>query len=173
MQPVELQDDLKAEVTLTLLELDHNKLIQIHNSGGLKYYAVRIILNSIQSKTSPFYKKYRSRTYEFFENNIQSIAYDFSDDHYADKEKIKCDSNNPDEEQEQFNNRLCNELKELKVMDIINGLYWYDKEMVRLYIELGSYRKIEEATGIAWRSCYDTIQSAFSKIKYELRRQHN
>ena len=59
MEPDHLRDDLKAEVALILLETEERKLLEIHAAGALKFYTVRIILNLIQSKSSPFYKKYR------------------------------------------------------------------------------------------------------------------
>jgi hypothetical protein len=59
MEPDHLRDDLRAEVALILLETDEKKLQEIHQGGGLRYYTVRIIMNLIQSKTSPFYKTYR------------------------------------------------------------------------------------------------------------------
>lgn len=149
MQPVELQDDLRAEVALILCE-HGDKVISIHNSGpmALKFYTVRIILNLIQSKTSPFYKKYR-----------QPIC-EFSDTHER-----------PDISEEEHDKRLLYELKEEKVLKIVDEMFWYDREMLRLYMELGNYRQMQKATSIPWASCYDTIQSVYAKIRYELRRQ--
>lgn len=151
MQPEHLQDDLKAEVALILCEHSDEKIISIHESSplSLKYYTVRIILNLIQSKTSPFYKKYRTPITEFTDSHEQA---DVEDD---------------------FNARLKKETSEQKVLDIIDGLYWYDKEMLNLYMEVGSYRKMQAQTGIPWQSCYDAVQSAYSKIRYELRTNKN
>ena len=60
MEPEHLRDDLKAEVALILLETPDTKIAGLSEQGNLKFYAVRIILNLIQSKTSTFFKKYRS-----------------------------------------------------------------------------------------------------------------
>lgn len=70
MEPDHLRDDLRAEVALILLETDEKKLIEIHKSGGLKFYTVRVIMNLIQSKTSSFYKKYRLPTIELDTNKL-------------------------------------------------------------------------------------------------------
>lgn len=170
MQPFELQEDLKSEVILILLEHSDEKIIQLYNSGGLKFYAVRIILNLIQSKTSPFYKKYRQPICEFKENlQWHEVG---ENDHmltFISKRNGLIESESSDD----YDIRLANELKEEKVMKIIEGLYWYDRELVKLYVQLGTYRAIEEATQIPWRSCYDTIQAAISKIRYELRTNKN
>jgi hypothetical protein len=152
MKPVELQDDLRAEVALILCEHSEQKIMSIyHSSGmrGIKFYTVRIILNLIQSNTSPFYKKYRQPVYEF------------SDALHDSKEEIVQDE------------RIVAELKEEEVLRIIDEMYWYDKEMIKLYLELGNYREMQRVTGIPWASCYDTIQMSINMIKYELRRKRN
>lgn len=148
MQPVELQDDLKAEVALILCEKSDDYIISLHNSGpmALKYYTVRIILNLIQSNTSPFYKKYRQPLVE-----------------YAETITDKKDDDDSIEE------RMLSEFKEEQVLKIIDGLYWYDREMLRLYMKFGNYRTMMRETGIPHGSCYDTIQAVYAKIRYQLR----
>jgi hypothetical protein len=151
MHPEELQEDLKSEVALILLEHNEDKIIQIYKTGGLKFYAVRIILNLVQSKTSPFFKKYRQ-----YSNELEDkMAY------------IK-----PEEEKEETDFRLLKELREKRVMDAIEGLYWYDKEILKLYIKFGNYRDIEKETGIRWQSCYDTVQAAIGQIRYQFRKNN-
>lgn len=59
MEPDHLQDDLRSEVMLILLETPEEKIKQLHERNELKFYTVRVILNLIQSKSSPFYKKFR------------------------------------------------------------------------------------------------------------------
>jgi hypothetical protein len=117
---------------------------------ALKFYTVRIILNLIQSKTSPFYKKFRKPICEFTDNYERQ-----------------------DTTEEDVEARLMNELKEEKILKIVDEMFWYDKEMLRLYMEVGNYREMQKATGIPWASCYDTIQSVYAKIRYELRKQHS
>lgn len=77
MEPEHLRDDLKAEVTLILLETDEQRLLSIYSNGpnALKYYTVRIIINLIQSKTSLFYKKYRSYFVEIDPNYNYDVRY--------------------------------------------------------------------------------------------------
>lgn len=150
MKPVELQDDLRAEVALILCEKKDDFIISLANNGdALRYYTVRIILNLIQSNTSPFYKKYRQPVCEFVDMHERKDA--------TEDEDV----------------RILKELKEEKVLQIIEELYWYDREMLKLYMEKGSYRDMQKATGIPWGSCYDTIQMALAKIRYELRTQPN
>lgn len=60
MEPEHLQDDLKAEVMLALLEKSDQFIIDIHSRGELRFFAARIVLNLIKSFTSTFYRKYRT-----------------------------------------------------------------------------------------------------------------
>lgn len=149
MEPEHLRDDLKAEVMLILLETDDEKLKGLHKKNELKFYTVRIILNLIQSKTSPFYKKYRMSTSVFSEPCSPCVV-----------ETI---------EPEGFDDRLKRELRNERAIQIIDTLYWYDKTIVNLYLELGSYRAIEKDTGIPWESCYSTIRKVIKQIRNELK----
>jgi hypothetical protein len=142
MEPEHLRDDLRAEVALILLETDEKKLIEIHQSGGLKFYTVRIILNLIQSKTSHFYKMYRQQLAEINDR----FAYEVAD----------------------LEERATREEAEEKVLSEIDNLYWYNKEMVRLYMEHGNYRAIEEITRIPYSSAYKTIQKSIQEIKQKV-----
>jgi hypothetical protein len=59
-EPKHLQEDLKQEVFVILMGTDQSKVTALHESGDMIYYIVRIVLNTIQSNTSPFFKKYRN-----------------------------------------------------------------------------------------------------------------
>lgn len=144
MEPEHLRDDLRSEVVLILLETDERKLMDIHASGGLKFYTVRIILNLIQSKTSGFYKQYRQQLSELNDR----FAYEFTDL----------------EEREQ------REEVEDKVLGEVENLYWYNKELVQLYLQHGNYRAIEKLTKIPFVSAYKTIQKSFQEIKQKVLR---
>jgi hypothetical protein len=55
-----------------------------------------------------------------------------------------------------------------KVESVVNNLYWYDKEMLWLYVNLGSYRAIEQETGIPWEACYKRIKIVTEDIRQTL-----
>ena len=59
MHPIELQDDLKAEVFLILCEMPETKLIDLYDKKQLRFYLVRIMLNLVQSTDKKFYQKYQ------------------------------------------------------------------------------------------------------------------
>jgi DNA-directed RNA polymerase specialized sigma24 family protein len=64
--------DLAQDVYLTLMEKDEELLYGIYERGQINYYLTRIILNNINSKTSPFY--YRYRRYKRQEVQIDDTA---------------------------------------------------------------------------------------------------
>ena len=51
--------DLKQDIYLTLMEKDEDFLDGIYERGQMPYYLSRIITNNINSKTSPFYYRYK------------------------------------------------------------------------------------------------------------------
>lgn len=51
---------------------------------------------------------------------------------------------------------------------LIGELYWYDREILMLYIELGNYRAIEKKTGIPYASAYKTVQKVIKEIKQKV-----
>lgn len=160
MEPAHLREDLKSEVALILCELDEARLLDIYKTGGLTYYAVRIILNLIQSNTSPFYKKFRQ------------VFSQVSEATHEEDEKVNSEVKNYVSlltHDEDFDIRLSREQLEQTIMGYVEELYWYDKEILKLYLELGSYREIEKQTGIKWTSCYDTVTIAIGILKSKLR----
>lgn len=145
MEPDHLRDDLKSEVALILLETEENKLMQIHASGGLRFYTVRVIMNLIQSKTSFFYKQYRQQVTEITDRFIAG-------------------------EEQDLEERATREELEEKIFSEIDNLYWYNSQMLRLYLKHGNYRAIEKDTRIPYSSAYKTIQKSLEEIKQKVLR---
>lgn len=168
MHPEHLRNDLRSEVILILCEKSEETLQTITEQGGLKFYTVRIILNLIQSKTSSFHKKFRLIHHQYDPLNRR-----FSDefvDQMNDMEALMTK-----EDTHELTERERRELMEDMAMDHLESLDHYEREIVKLYLRLGSYRKIEKETynealgmGIPWESCYSTVQRAIKKIRNEL-----
>jgi transposase-like protein len=51
---------------------------------------------------------------------------------------------------------------------IIPSLYWYDQEILKMYIELGSVRKVSKQTGIPHTSIFITIKNIRKCILQQL-----
>lgn len=65
-------NDLKQDIYLELLEKNEEWLFGIYERGQMNYYLTRIVMNNINSKTSPFY--YRYRKYKRQEVQIDDTA---------------------------------------------------------------------------------------------------
>jgi hypothetical protein len=61
-------DDLEQEVYMILLEYDKDKIVELYERKQLKYFIVGIITRQYNSKTSPFYKKYK-KYYQYIDGN--------------------------------------------------------------------------------------------------------
>lgn len=140
MEPRHLQEDLKMEVISIVCEWPEEKIVQLYKDKALEFYVVRVILNQVKSKTSDFVRKYRSTSTYEITSDAPSINEDQRD-------------------------REVKETIEHIALSEIDKLYWYDAEMIRLYMKLGSFRAIEEHTGIPFISCYKNIKKSLATIK--------
>lgn len=62
-------DDLEQEIYMILLEYNKNKIIELYNNKQLRYFIIGIIQRQYNSKTSPFYKKYK-KYYSIVDENV-------------------------------------------------------------------------------------------------------
>lgn len=99
------KDDLKQEFLLILLEEEDKRLIKIYNEGKIWNWCYVILNNQWNSKTSPFYKKYR-------ENKMV----DYNTDWII------------DEEVDTFDIKIAE-----RVEEILKGIHWYDAHLFKLY----------------------------------------
>ena len=51
--------DLTQDIYLQLLQMDTKKLNDLYCKNQLRYWIARIVVNSIHSKTSPYYYQYK------------------------------------------------------------------------------------------------------------------
>jgi len=117
-----------------------SNLQSIIDSGGMRFYLIRIMITQWRSQTGPFYKAFvkQSDTLELHnvENNIE-----------IEQEKLDVD----------------------RVNLIISELPWYDKQLWELYVEGGyNYTELSKATGIPRTSIGLTINRVRKHIKKNL-----
>lgn len=79
------RDDLLQECYLILLEYDQQKIEDIYNKGDIKFFLSKIVCNQYNSKTSPFWKKYKK--YYAIKDDIGKIIDDEDKDNSAGIEK--------------------------------------------------------------------------------------
>lgn len=171
MDPDYLREDLKMEVFAIVCEWADEKILALAELKQLEFYVVRVMLNQIQSSTSPFFKKYRKVFYQIGLSDISNAESQtdaglnqLNQFHRTDKAGLF----SPDFliEREVMDRRIGREDFEENLIEKINTLPWYDAEMVKLYLECGSFKKMETITMIPKPSCYKTVRNALLKLKH-------
>lgn len=161
MEPPELREDLKQEIFLIVCEMDEEKLIGLFSSGSIKFFIVRIIINQIQSVSSPFYKKYRKIKFNNFFERDEYKESDFYMDTYTPRQG-KYMGDHPIEEINEIVKRE-NVINQCEVA--VENLPWYDQGILKLYAQHGSYRKVAELIDIPFTSIAATVNKARKEIK--------
>lgn len=141
MQPVELQDDLRQEMFMVILETPDSKIMDMHAKGFLKFFLVRTMLNMIKSDRSTFYKVFRAQVSEWDDRHEQ-----------PDRPEPLADP--------EYTQRLG------KAMD---SLHWYEREIFKIYSETKNIVQISKETKIPYRSLFKTIKNTRDKLKQEMK----
>jgi len=138
----DLWEDLRQEIALIVLEYDKDKIAELESKGKqvFKFWIVRICCNQLHSKYGKMWRLYNQLLP--VEDIVKFIR----------------------EEVEEFDDQpLINSIQKK-----IEQLYWYDKEVLKMYIELGSVRKVSAITGIPHTSIFITIKNIRKCIKQSL-----
>lgn len=144
-------EDLLHEALFVCLKYDEKKMEFIIQDGKLFFFVARIMANMYHSKTSQYYYKI-ARFYD--KHTLQDCT-----------KMSKFIFTNDTVQQENI------ELIET----ILDDMYWYDREMFRLYYfgELNGKRytlqSLADKTGISRRSIFTTIKN----VKEHIRRKIN
>lgn len=145
--PPDYSGDLFHETIMYLLEMPEEKIKEAYQLNYLKFLFLKIASNQWNSKTSPFFKKYRHNEptdeIQQFEINSESNWEDFEYDY--------------------------NQLVSLIETEIDTIEDEYDRELVILYLTHEDYRKVSELVGIKYTSVRHAINQALKPIreKYE------
>lgn len=164
MEPRHLQDDLKMEVITIVCGWPEEKIIQLHENKALEFYVVRVILNQVKSKTSDFVRKYRQPVEYYVEAQPDLVGKGNNTTERHALNIYQRVSNKQQTNESSDERRIREQVEELALSEI-DKLYWYDAEMIRLYLKLGSFRAIQEHTGIPFISCYKNIQKSLATLK--------
>lgn len=138
----DLWEDLRQEVALIVLEYDKDKIAELESKGKqvFKFWIVRICCNQTNSKYGKFGRLYKSLI------PVEDVTR-----FVAEEEEISDDQHIVD-----------------NITKKMNDLYWYDREILKMYIELGSVRKVSAQTGIPHTSIFITIKNIRKCIKDSL-----
>lgn len=133
----DLWQDLKQELFVVLCEYDQSKIKEIIEKKQIMYFIVRILLNFYNSKTSPFYKKFKHINDEVID--LKFIKH-FEDD-----------------------NSYSNELDKIELAFEQANLSWYERGIAKLYIQEKSFRKLSAKLDIPTRSLCETMKDVKRK----------
>ena len=133
--------DVFQDVLLAYLELDDCKALQIFDGGYIEWWCIRVAMN-INSNTGKV-GKHLNRKNEVY----GAMPYILDKRYYEIEGQIDATIN------------LNNIKKELDEM------YWYDRELFKIYMQEGSLRKSEKATGIPYISIRATVNKVRNKLK--------
>lgn len=138
----DLWEDLRQEVAVIVLEYDSIKLKELQSKGKqvFKFWIVRICCNQTNSKYGKFGRMYAALV------PVEDVM------------KFVKEEEEIDNSQEVANS----------ISKIIPSLYWYDQEILKMYIELGSVRKVSKQTGIPHTSIFITIKNIRKCIMKQL-----
>lgn len=148
MEPDYLREDLKQEVAVIVCEWPEEKVIGLYQRKELDFYVVRVILNLVKSKTSPFAKRYRTLHIEL---PIAEIV-DTTDRDREDQEQLR-----------EYAARVYSRYEEWGI-EKDNNLY-YQYHLIKLYLDTGNFRAIEQLTRIPFTSCYKTIKKSLKELR--------
>lgn len=143
-------EDLLHEALLVCLKYPSEKMEHIINDGKLFFFIARIMANMYHSKTSAYYYQI-ARFYD--KHSLQDCT-----------KMSKFIFTNDTAQQEQIEMIEC----------YLDDLYWYDREMFKLYYfgELDGKRytlqSLADKTGISRRSIFTTIKNVKTYLRKRL-----
>ena len=153
--PAKDLDDVTQEVFMSLYQ-DTDRLEQLIKDKKIKWYFIRLCKNNYYSKTSKYYYKY-NRPYKDISFHSDLMLHNL---------KITQENLYLIEDSDVIN-------------DILSELYWYDRELFRLYV-LGdndgkryTYSSLSKKTKISRMNIYITIKKVKEYIKERLKDKRN
>jgi hypothetical protein len=133
--------DIFQDVVLAFLELEDDKAIQIHQGGYLEWWCIRVAMN-LNSNTGKI-GKHLNRNREVF----GAMPFLLDRRYYEIEGQIDAAINLE------------------KIQKELDEMYWYDRELFKIYLSEGSLRKSEQATGIPYVSIKVTVDKVRKKLK--------
>ena len=142
--PADLVDDVRQDLFEILLTTDEERIMHLHNTGKMRFYIVRIIINLSRQERNVVFKNYRPPHSEY---ECEDLPDDFNDPVVIKHER----------------KRLLEFEKER--WQAIAKLHWYEWEVFKLWIELGSLQKVADYTNINHNSLKKTVALARRKVR--------
>ena len=156
-----LSDDLFQHIWVKILEMKSDKLISIHQKGYLQFYIYRMIVNEARNPKNKFLKQmHQSNIILPFAIEWDRIGEDDNCKASITRKAFVDEGNDYDHSIDLLNEQVNTEL---------DKMYFYDRELFKLYVKHGSLRKVEAVTGIKYGAIFQTI----TKVKKQINESIN
>lgn len=146
-----LHDELKSELFVVLSALPYEKIIGMKERNELNFYIFATIRNMVNSGTSKFHKEFRQSGLNCYTVDYQGQEASEPIDTLA--ERLRREQQSEDEVRQMHT--------------VIDEMYWYDKAIIKLYLEHQSIRKVAKKLDIPPSS----IKSTLDRCKEIIRKQ--
>jgi len=150
----EYADDIFQDALLAMLELPVDKVRQIEKDNAILYYFRQVIYNMSKA---------------MFRNNRVADSSTCSLSMIETSLSTDCDTFEFEYEGNDIDSMISDEYRNTKlpkgIVDKLNEMRFYDREVFLLYCQLGSFRKVEKQTGINYVAIHRTVK----KVQDELR----
>ncbi len=123
------REEMYQELFLILAEMPNEKLEQIYKDGYLDFWIIKIISNQFKSSTSTYHHKVRKP----IQNKVDHIS----------RSGLDTLDELPGSDEQNMTPILLQELD-----NVIDNLFWYDQQLLRLYLEEGSIKRVSKRTDI-------------------------
>lgn len=147
------RDDLKQELYIILLGMEEVLIVDLYYQGSLIKWVYRILEKQWRSKSSPFYKKYRSPINNslYHQEYMDDIEDSINDIEYLD------------------NFKLLDYVKESKILtwsewELFVFYYKLDSSFMDEIIDKRSYSKIANEFSLS----VSTVKKTFNSIRYKI-----
>jgi DNA-directed RNA polymerase specialized sigma24 family protein len=150
-------DELRQDVFLIICNYDKDKILDLYQKKALKFFIIRIALNQFNSKTSKFYYQNKKNSFEAMDIYMMGNG----DDDNLDTHMFQSGLYENQEEPEY----LIKEEKLQLVENELESLRYFEREILKLYLQLGTYKKVSQDTGIPIRTVANAVKNGISNIK--------
>tara|TARA_R110000787_G_scaffold285756_1_gene402240 strand:- start:1385 stop:1963 length:579 start_codon:yes stop_codon:yes gene_type:complete len=154
------------ELMLYFLQMNPDTLRSIYDKDGvdgITRYGAVALRRALTSTRSNFYYKYE-KYYTHIDSSIYTLNCTYNDDNiYFDNNISKSLHNIPNEE---VDNHKLNQLE--KIDKELDDLYWYDRELFKLYYSGETLDSLAAKTKISRNSLFTTIDKVRTILKKKL-----
>lgn len=140
-----LAEDLYQEMFLILCELPEEKLKALHGEGYLRPFIYRAMFHQFNNPYEKFYKAYRKTSVPLTQEHTHT--------------------------QTEYDKDIDTAINAIETA--LAAIGWYEETLMKEYIKVGSYRKLEAKTSIPYKSICNTINDTKKKIREQLKEYDN